>query len=159
MTETNAKRIGSRETLKSVVFGLLIAYALMALLFSSSGWLKGLLWFLQVGFSPNILIGIASVFILGFVFGKRIGVEILIRDRNESVVGMKYLLAIVFLSALIASGSVFLQEGISYIGSDDDPFNDYVFKPLFWMAVFGLIPTLLLGIGLGSRIVKQAEAR
>jgi len=155
MTEEKAKKIGSREGLKSVGIGLLIAQLIMTWLSSNAGLVKGFFGFVNFRYPLNLVMGAIIMLLCGHFFGKWTGFEILIKKRNHAWVGIKYGMATLLTTAFLASWIGFFQEGMDNIGTDDNPFNAYIFKPVFWIAVFGLIPVLLVGIWFGRQIKKQ----
>jgi hypothetical protein len=69
--------------------------------------------------------------------------------------GIKYGLLTLLLGTLIGSTVGFIEEGIDNIGTQDDPFYDYYFKPLYWVTTFGIIPVILVGLWFGRQIKKQ----
>lgn len=155
MDEKLAKKIGSRQALKSVGIGLLIAQLIMTWLSSDGGLLKGFLWFMGFGYNLNLAIGIAIMLLSGHFFGQRAGLEILIKKRDYRWTGFKYGMATLLTTVFLASWTGFFQEGIDNIGTNDEPINDYIFKPVFWVFIFGLIPVLLVGFWFGRQIKKR----
>jgi hypothetical protein len=155
MTKEKAKQIGSRQALKSVALGLLTAQLIMTLLSSDSGILKGFFWFIDFSYNINLLIGVIVMLLCGHFYGQRAGFEILMKRKDYSWVGFKYGFLTLITTAFLSSWTGFFQEGIHNIGTNDEPFTDYIFKPLFWITVFGLIPVVLVGFWFGSQINKQ----
>jgi hypothetical protein len=155
MTEVEAKKIGSRQGLKSVGVGLLIAQLIMTWFSSDAGLLKGFLWFVTFSYNINLIIGVIIMLLSGQLFGQLAGKEILIKKRNYKWVGFKYGMATLLTTAFLASWTGFFQEGIHDIGTTDEPFADYIIKPLFAVFFFGLIPVLLVGFWFGRQIKKQ----
>ena len=155
MTEEKAKQIGIRQGLISVGVGLLIAQLIMTFLSSEKGLLNGFLWFIDFHYNLNLVICIVIMATCGYFFGQQAGVEILIKDRNFKWVGIKYGFATLMTTAFLSSWTGFFQEGVNKIGTNDNPFNDYIFKPLFWVFFFGLIPVLIVGYWFGRQINKH----
>ena len=58
-------------------------------------------------------------------------------------------MAVLLTTAFLSCGTGFIQEGIVHVGTDDNPFEDYIFKPLYWVTVFGAIPAFIVGIWFG----------
>jgi hypothetical protein len=155
MTVEEAKNIGSRQALKSVGIGLLIAQVIMTLLSSGSGFLKGFLWFTDISYKLNLTAGIIIMLLCGYYCGRRAGFEILIKKLNYNWVGFKYGIITLMAATFLASWIGFFQEGIQLIGTGDNPYNDYIFKPLFWVFVFGLLPVIFVGFWFGRQIKTQ----
>ncbi len=47
------------------------------------------------------------------------------------------------------------SEGIDNIGTQGNPFFDYIFKPMYSVLIFGLLPVLLVGIWFGRQIKNR----
>lgn len=153
MTEREAKKIGSRQGLIAVGLGLLIAQLLMtALLSSYQGFFKAIFWFTTIDYKLNIFIGAAIMLACGHFYGQLSGKAILIKKRNYLLVGFLCGMAVLLTTAFLAGWTGFIQEGIDNIGTGDNPFKDYIFKPLFWVTIFGAIPAFLVGIWFGGQI-------
>lgn len=153
MTKSDVKKIGSRQGLISVGFGLLIAQLIMTC-FSSldDGFIKGFFWFTTINYKLNILIGAIILLLSGHFFGEIAAVQIIIKKRNYILVGFLTGLSVLFTTAFLCGWTGFFQEGIDNIGTNDNPFEDYIYKPLFWVTIFGVIPAFLVGIWFGGQI-------
>lgn len=153
MTEKEAKRIGSKQGLISVVLGLLIAQLIMTLMISSDeGFYKAFFWFSTIEYKLNIFIGAMIMLLCGHFYGQLAGRAILIKNRNFILMGFLCGMAVLLTTAFLAGWTGFIQEGIDNIGTNDNPFEDYIFKPLFWVTIFGAIPAFLFGIWFGGQI-------
>ena len=153
-----AEKIGSRQAIKAVTIGLIIAYLIMALpSIADDGLIKGLFWFLNVSFKFNLLVGVICMYLCGHFFGRRAGYEILINKRNNFLVGFICGLLIIVTTTFLTSWVGFFQEGVDNIGSDDNPFEDYIVKPVFWVLIFGLVPCLFVGLWFGYSIKKRGD--
>jgi len=156
MTEVEAKKIGSRQGLIAVGLGLLIAQLIMTFLISSDkGFVKAFLWFTTIDYKLNILVGACVMLVSGHFFGQLAGKAILIKKKNFVLIGFSCGMAVLLTTAFVSGWTGFAQEGIDNIGTNDDPFYDYIFKPLYWVTLFGTIPALLVGIWFGGRIKKK----
>ena len=153
MTEIEAKKIGSKQGLLSVGIGLLIAQLIMTL-FSSN-----FLWFTSASFKLNLAIGIIIMLLSGHLFGQLAGIAILIKKRNYILTGFSYGMAVLMTTAFLSSWVGFFQEGFDNIGTNDNPFEDYIFKPIFWIFLFGLLPSFLVGIWFGKQIKKHENSK
>ncbi|MEL7124568.1 MAG: hypothetical protein AAFO07_34360 [Bacteroidota bacterium] len=88
-------------------------------------------------------------------FGQQAGFEILIKNKDHETVGIKYGLVILLLTAFLVGWIGFLQEGLEPHDTFWDSFEDYIFKPFFWVVVIGFIPTILVGLLFGKWIKKS----
>lgn len=153
MTERDAKRIGSKQGLISVGLGLLIAQLIMtAMISSDKGFFKAFFWFTEIDYKLNIFIGAIIMLLCGQFYGQLAGKAILIRNRHFVLVGFLCGMAVLLTTAFLACWTGFIQEGIDNIGTNDNPFEDYIFKPLFWVTIFGAIPAFIVGIWFGGQI-------
>ena len=159
MTEIEAKKIGSRQGLISVGIGLLIAQLIMTWLSSDNGIINGFFWFTTFSYNLNLIIGALIMLVSGHVFGQLAGKAILIKKRNYILVGFLCGMAILMTTAFLSSWTGFFQEGIEKIGTNDNPFEDYILKPVFWIFFFGLLPVFFVGIWFGGRIKKHRIAK
>ena len=157
MTEFEAKKIGSRQGLISVGLGILIAQLIMTSASSQNGIVNSFLWFTSFRYNLNILIGIIIMLLSGHYFGQLSGVAILIKKRNYILTGILCGMAILITTAFLSSCTGFFQEGIKQLGTNDDPFEDYILKPAFWIFSIGLLPTFLVGIWFGRQIKKHSN--
>ena len=157
MDITRAEKIGSRQAIKGVTIGLIIAQLIMTLLSSDNGFINGFLWFTHFNYNLNLLIGALCMYLCGHLYGRRAGYEIIIKNKDSLLVGFKYGLFIIVTTAFLSSWTGFFQEGIDKIGKDDDPFVDYIFKPVFWVFIVGIVPCLFVGLWFGNSIKRQGE--
>lgn len=158
MTEIEAKKIGSRQGLISVGIGLIIAQLIMtALISSDEGFLKAFFWFTTIDYKLNILIGAIIMLLCGHIFGQIAGTQIIIKKRNFILIGFLCGMAVLLTTSFFSGWTGFFQEGVDNIGTNDNPFEDYIFKPLFWVTVFGIIPALLVGIWFGGQIKRKGQ--
>ncbi len=158
MTEREAKKIGSRQGLLSVGIGLLTAQILMMWFFSQHGIIQGFLWFTTFRYNLNVVIGAIIMLLSGHVFGQIAGKAILLQKRNYLLIGIVCGLAVLTTSAFLASWIAFFQEGIPLLGTNDDPFFDYIYKPVFWIVCGGILPVVFVGMWFGRQI-KKYETR
>jgi hypothetical protein len=151
-----AKGIGRRLAIKSVLLGLVIAYLIMTALVSvdDSFW-DVLLWFTDISYAMNLAVGVVGLLAAAYFFGQRAGIEIIEKKKNEYWTGIKFGLLILWTGTIIGSSVGFVKEGLDNIGTNDNPFVDYFYKPLFWVTIFGLIPVIVVGLWFGRQIKKQ----
>lgn len=158
MTLTEAKKIGSRQGLISVSLGLISAQLIMTLLIApSEGIIESFIWLTDINYLINIVIGAIGMLLSGYLYGQLAGKEILIKKRDHTWVGIKYGMLTLWTGTCIGSLIGFFDEGFHKIGMHDDPFYDYLFKPLFWVTLFGLIPVLIVGLWFGKQIKKKEK--
>ena len=155
MTEIEAKKIGSRQGLISVGIGLLIAQLIMTWVSSDNGIVKGFFWFTTFSYNLNLIIGAIIMLVSGHIFGQLAGKAILVKKRNYILTGFLCGMAILMTTAFLSSWTGFFQEGIHHTNSYDNPYEDYILKPVFWIFFFGIIPVFLVGIWFGRQIKKH----
>jgi hypothetical protein len=158
ITKAEARKIGRRQGMISVGIGILIAQLVMtAFLALDEGIIGGFFWFTDFGYLLNILIGLVIMILGGYLFGSIAGYQILIKKRNPLLIGFLCGMAVLLTTGFFSGWLGFFQEGIENIGYDN-PFEDYIFKPLFWVTLVGSIPAFLIGSWMGSKI-KSMENR
>ena len=145
--------------MKAALIGITIAYLIMALLVFGSEGMAAFLWLAEVDYWPNLLLGAFALTLMAYVFGRMAGTEIIERKKDHSWVGIKYGFLTLITGTLIGSTMGFLQEGLDNIGTPDNPFEDYYFKPLFWVILFGSIPVVLVGIWFGRTVHRVGITR
>ena len=156
--EFDAKRIGGKYGLICVGIGVIIAQSIMTFLVSLDiGIIKGFFWFTKIGYLLNIIIGILIMFGSGYYFGQIAGKEIIIKKRNSILVGFLTGMIVLISTSFLSSWVGFFQEGIDNIGTRDNPFFDYIFKPVYWVTIFGILPSLIVGIWFGRRIKNEGR--
>lgn len=160
MTIAEAKKIGGGQGLICAVTGIAIAQVMMTLLVSTdAGFMKGFFWFIGLGMDVNIIVGILIMILCGYVYGRIAGVQIIVKNRNFIGVGIICSVAILLTTAILCGWTGFFQEGLSDIGTGDDPFEDYIIKPFAWVATVGIIPAVLIGMWVGGRIKRRGRKR
>jgi hypothetical protein len=158
MTEKEAKKIGSKQGLISAGLGLLIAQLIMTTLISSDkGFFRAFFWFTTIDYKLNIFVGAIIMLLSAHIFGQLAGESILIKKRNFILVGFLCAIAVLLTTAFFSGWTGFIQEGIANIGTNDNPFVDYIFKPLYWVTIFGIVPALLIGIWFGGQIERKGK--
>lgn len=155
--EAKAQKIGYKYAFISNLIGLLSAILILMYLGRVDSLRSNfftLLYFFT-DFALNFSAGLAGMFITAYYLGKRAGLRVLKEQSNPFTVGI--LTGILVLIAGTFAGSLigFFQEGWSNIGTHDNPFVDYLFKPLFWILSYGFIPVLIVGFWYGSRLAKK----
>lgn len=91
----------------------------------------------------------------GHFYGQLAGKAILIKNRNYTLTGFLYGMAILLTTAFLSSLTGFFQEGINKLGTNENPFEDYILKPVIWIFFVGLLPVFFVGIWFGRQIKKH----
>tara|TARA_R110000868_G_scaffold261995_1_gene520368 strand:+ start:5929 stop:6516 length:588 start_codon:yes stop_codon:yes gene_type:complete len=150
MTPEIAKNIGIKKALQSATIGILIAFLFMMLLAGGNPQ-----WMTEWNYWINIIIGIGIFYGLAYWFGKNAGYEILIKKKDSDKVGAKYGFLTLIITAFLVGWTGFMQEGMEPYDTFWDSFEDYIFKPFFWITVIGFLPAILVGILFGKWIKKN----
>ncbi|MGY5353513.1 hypothetical protein [Wenyingzhuangia sp. IMCC45467] len=150
MTPEIAKKIGIKKAFQSASIGIIISFLFMTLLAGGN-----ILWLVKWNYLINIIIGIGVFYGLAYWFGKNAGYEILIEKKNHEKVGIKYGILTLILTAILVGWTGFVQEGMEPYDTFWNSFEDYIFKPFFWITLIGIIPAILVGIKFGKWIKKS----
>jgi hypothetical protein len=159
MNNIEAAKIGSRQGLIAVGIGLVTAQFIMTFLSWDKGLIKGFFWFETFDYKLNVFVGAVIMLINGHFWGQLAGKAILIKKQNYILVGFLCSIAVLFTTAFFSGWLGFMQEGIKNISTNDNPFEDYILKPLYWITIFGAIPALLVGIWFGRQIKKALKEK
>lgn len=103
----------------------------------------------------NLGIGITALYFSGNFIGNKMEFLISHKKWNSFLVGIFGLIAILLIGIFFGSTVGFLQEGIENIERENGLKNalfDYYIKPLFWIILFGIIPTIIVGGIMGWKI-------
>jgi hypothetical protein len=157
MEKKKAQSIGSKQALLFITIGLIISNLIMAIIWSGESFFKSLFWFTEFGANLNIVTGIVLLYGFGYFFGQKTGINILIKNRNQFLMGIKYAFLTLLLSVFLASCVGFFQEGIHHFGKNETPIVDYIVKPLYWVTLFGFIPVILTGACFGYSIKRKQQ--
>lgn len=157
MTKEAAMWIGSRLAIKSMLIGLLIAQAMMTLVASDNGLLKGLFWFADFDFLPNIIFAVVVSIVGAYYFGRIAGLRILINGNNEILVGILTGLLIIISSSFLTGWIEFFNEEVYYSKTITEAFKDYVLKPVYVVTLYGFIPVIIVGTIYGIQVKKYKE--
>lgn len=150
MNPKEAKHIGIQKALKVTTIGVLLAY-LMMVLFTGGDFS----WLTEFNYALNIFIGLVILYVCAYFSGQRAGFEILVKNKNPNLVGAKYGILILFITAILAGCAGWVQEGLGANDSLASSFEDYIFKPFFWIMLAGWIPSIILGVLFGRWIKKE----
>jgi hypothetical protein len=149
------KKIGSRQALKGVIIGLVIAYLIMTWFSQGFGLLYALSWIKTIDYKLNLVVGVIAILLAGHILGQRAAFDILIKCKNKYWTGIKYGFLIVFTATVFGS----LVGVFQNIGIDDKVFFDYLIKPFFWVTFFGIIPIIIVGLWFGNSIERRGKSK
>ena len=158
MEARQAKSIGRKKAFESVSIGLIIFYLVGVFIFSNDG-LQSLLWLRYLDLYNWVFIAnwVLTFYVLGYFIGSKAGHEILIDKRNFLKVGIKYGIIILISASVLGCLLGFITQGIENQGTEDNSFVDYFLKPIFWINLYGIIPSVLMGIFFGKRIENKGN--
>lgn len=150
LTVFKAKMIGSKFGLIGSGAGVLIAQFIMIEMYSSErSFVHAFFWFMSVSYKLNLLIGVIILLLCGHFYGQIAGRLILIKNYNYILVGVLTGIIVVLTTAFFCGWTGFFQEGNRSIGAQENPFWDYILKPFFWVTLFGISPSIFVGLMLG----------
>jgi len=149
MTENEAKKTGVKVIIIGIMIGLLVAILIMAWL---DGGLGGFGDFLKRLLS-NFFVALISLFYFGYLFGKKAGIDIIIKKRNAYWISLKTSFLTLMLGTFFGSLVGFFVEGLMNESFADAAFN-YIVKPFYWVLFFG-VPFLLIISGLLGWQIKR----
>lgn len=144
---------GIRNTQITITANLIIAVLLIALLFGGFKAIGELFYYWPL----NIGVAITALYFSGYIFGEKLDKSININKRNPLIYGSISLFIILLIGIISGATVGFFQEGIDQVARNGlaDALFDYYVKPLYWIVLFGFIPTLLAGGFLGYSIKKD----
>lgn len=153
MNITLAKTIGRKKAFESVVIGLIVFYIIGILLFSNEG-LQSLLWlsYLDLYNWLYILNWVITFFVLSYFIGNFAGKFILIKKKNPFFIGFLSGFFMIFFGACFGCLLGFFTEGIYNLDTEENTLIDYFLIPVFWIVVYGFVPSVLLGLFFGKRV-------
>ncbi len=108
----------------------------------------------------NLGVGIGALFVIGFFASRRMNYLINIRRRSPILVGQIGSVLILICGILLGSTIGFIEEGFSSVNEYykfSDAVCDYYYKPLYWILLFGGIPTFIVGGVLGYCIKQRSK--
>jgi hypothetical protein len=143
----------TKLTFLSILFNLIVAGLIIVWTFG----FKDLNDFIT-SLPLNLLVGICGLFIAGYYISLKMEKLIKFRKWNSVLTGIIGLILILLIGVLIGSSVGFIEEGIENFDRENGIKNalfDYYVKPLFWIFLFGIIPTVIVGGILGYGIKKN----
>jgi len=153
MNKKKAKQLGRKRAFESVSMGIALFYLIGVFLFSNEG-LRSLLWLQYLDLYNWMFIAnwIVTFYVLSVIIGNYAGKEILHRNKKWLIVGLKSGVLILAAAAFFGCLLGFITEGVENVGSTDFPLVDYFMKPIFWIFIYGLAPSLLMGVFFGWKV-------
>ncbi len=88
-------------------------------------------------------------------FGKNAGYEILINKKDSDKVEAKYGFLTLIITTFLVGWTGSVQAGNEPYDTFWDSFEDYIFKPFFWITFIGVLPAIFVGILFGKWIRKR----
>ena len=156
---TQEKIAGGRAGLMFAVAAMLLGLVIVAL-FGQLG-LISTLYLGKTQVLVSLTASLATLFLTGHFMGRKAGVDILVRKRNWALEGLLVAGCCLILPALVGSGTALAYDylwhwkiGFSDVWTYSRDIEDYFFKPLEWLAIFGVVPAIVLGI-LCGRFTKN----
>ncbi len=151
MTLQEAKSIGGKQFLLMAGSAVVIAEIIAAYGFSSKpDWF----WFLDFEFWPLFILGVLIFLGVSYRIGQWAGKLILIDGKSGWVVGPLLSLLDLFITAFLVSLPGFFIFGAEDL-PNDNPFYNYIFKPMIWIIAGGWIVAIIFGLLFGYRIQKK----
>ena len=141
----------------TITINLLIAFLMFSALTNFD--FRGTFKFINDAFL-NFIIGILGLYFIGKIVGKNLWRFKSKTKKFNIFHGILAIFLVLFFGTIIGSTVGFLQEGLPnqhYEYNLGEEVYDYFFKPLYWILLFGFLPTLISGIFLGNVLRKLSE--
>lgn len=145
---------GIKLTYRAISINLIIAGIMYVILFGEYISLAELI----ISLPLQLGIGILALYLSGHVIGNKMEYLIVQRKWNSILTGIAGLLIILLVGILSGSTVGFIPEAISHIKSGNglkDYLLDYYRMPLYWIFLFGHIPTIIAG-GITGYLIKKS---
>lgn len=145
-----ATKIGYTHAFKAVTVGLLIAYAIMALL-------AGPLWLFEFDYAPTLVLAACVLYGAAYIVGRVAGKLIIIKKYSSVLIGIISGYVIVWIATFFGSMIGFFNEGLNRNLPISESVHDYIFKPLFMVSLWGSIPLVAIGSWYGWSTEKRGK--
>tara|TARA_R110002072_G_scaffold301970_1_gene483143 strand:+ start:63 stop:524 length:462 start_codon:yes stop_codon:yes gene_type:complete len=140
----------TKLTFLSIIVNLIIAAIIIIWTFG----FKDLIYSLT--YLPlNLFVGVCGLFISGYYISIKMEKAIKSRKLNSILTGIIGLNLILLFGIIFGSTVGFIEEGLGEFDRENgikDALFDYYVKPLFWIFLMGIIPTIIVGGALGYGI-------
>jgi hypothetical protein len=139
-----ANDVGRRLALKSSIIGLIIGYIIMAMLHYTLGFFGAAVWIFNHGLAPYLLVSAVGIVIFSFIFGSWSGRQILLNNRNPTLIG-------VFSGFMAVWGATLVGGLLGYFtGAGDyaqtlEAVQVFIYDPLYWVTLVGAVPIIIMG--------------
>ncbi len=143
----------TKLTFLSIIFNLIVAGVIVIWTFGFKDLID-----IIVNLPLNLFVGIFGLFMAGYYISIQTENLIKIRKWNSILTGIIGLILILFIGVIFGSSVGFIEEGIGAFDRENGIKNalfDYYVKPLFWIFLMGIIPTVIVGGFLGYGIKKN----
>ena len=108
----------------------------------------------------NFLVGISGIYFIGYLVGKNLWRLKKKSAKFKIVHGIVAIFLVLVIGTIIGSTVGFLEEGLPHsikYGNLLYELFAYYFKPMYWILLFGSLPTLVSGIVLGIFLKKNCH--
>jgi hypothetical protein len=147
-----SKKIGYKQSFKAITIGLALAYFIIALL-------SGPMWIFEFNYASTIIFATILTYLAGYFWGGLTGKWIIENKKPAILFGILGGFLIVWTATLGGSLIGYFNEGVLIESAHNEPFYDYVIKPLFVVTFYGFIPIVLVGIWFGRSINRLGISR
>lgn len=149
MNRQKAMNIGGEQGLKSGAIGLVLAEVITGLMFGD------FLWAFKLSILTNIIIGAGILLVVSYLYGMAAGNLIIVKGWNAWWTGLLFGMLAFFSTGFLVGVPGFFMEGLDSHFGLRDRIVDYIFKPFFWISLFGFIPTIVISLWFGWSIKKK----
>lgn len=145
-----ARAIGYRQAFKAITAGLIVAYALMAMMASDTLWLFTDEYVLNLSFAALLLYG------MGYFLGGISGKLILVKRYPALLIGLFSGFVMIGVATFIGGFVGFFQEGLhgDLLGRPY-AFEDYVLKPVYMVWFWGFPFIAAIGLWYGWSVKRR----
>lgn len=158
MDKRKAKYLGGKFGIRAVTGGILLAQLILTIFFyrKSDGLFTAFFWFTDFQYLGSLISGILILYLSGYFYGQVCGRQVLINHKNYNLVGFKFAMFSLVVSAIGSSAVNFLIVGIEEVGRQGEtPIKDYIIMPIYFIHFFGLAPALIIGYWFGKQLRRR----
>ena len=147
-----AKSLGRKKAYETVLIGVSIFYVIGVFIFSNEG-LQSLLWLSYIDLYNwmFILNWVISFLIVAYFVGSHAGKQILVKKNHFVKTGIVSGILMVIFGAVLGCFLGFLLESAQDLETKQ-PIIDFFLVPIFWIILYGIAPSILLGVWFGYRL-------